>query len=151
MLYEAHATWKGGPYAGEGVLSTPSGVLNNATYAFGSLAGGTRSTTPYEMLAAAIASCTSTMVAVEMAKLGIKPAVVDTCAALTLDCSTEKWQITSANLEITARTMGAGDAESNRFEQAVESARRECPISRVLKLQLTCTAKLISMAPAVFV
>lgn len=149
MFSEAHATWKGGPYAGEGAVSTPSAVLNNATYAFGWLAGGERFTTPYELLAAAIASSMSTMVAVEMARLGIKPTGVDTHAALTLDSSADKWRITGAHLEITART--TGDAESDRFEQAVESARRECPISRVLNLQLTCKTKLISLAPAAFV
>ena len=151
MFREAHAIWKGGLYAGEGAVSTPSGVLNNATYAFGSLAGGARFTTPCEMFAAAIASCMSTMVAVEMAKLGIKPAVVDTYAVLTLDGAADKWRITGAHLEITARTTDAGDVESSRFEQAVESARRECPVSSALKLQLTCKAKLIALAPAAFV
>ncbi|MBZ5679617.1 MAG: OsmC family protein [Acidobacteriia bacterium] len=151
MFPEAHAIWRGGLYAGEGVVSTPSGVLNNATYAFGSLAGTERFTTPYEMLAAAIASCMSTMVALEMAKLGINPTVVGTYAVLNLDNSADIWPITSAHLEITARTTGASDAESSRFEQAVESARRECPISSALKLQLTCKAKVISLASTAFV
>ena len=56
MFREAHAIWTGGPYAGEGAVSTPSGVLNHTTYAFGSLAGFERLTSPCEMLAAAIAS-----------------------------------------------------------------------------------------------
>jgi lipoyl-dependent peroxiredoxin len=146
MFREAHAIWKGGPYAGEGAVSTPSGVLSNATYTFGSLTGVGPFTTPCELLAAAIASCMSTMVALEMAKLGIKPAVVDTLAVLTLDNPADRWRITSAHLKITARTT---DPESSRFEQAVESARRECPIWSTLKLNLTCEAKLISLtAPA---
>ncbi len=151
MLREAHATWKGGPYAGEGAVSTPSAVLNNAAYAIESLSGGARSTTPYELLAAAIASSISTRVAVEMAKLGISPRVVDTHAVLTLDSFAGQWGITGAHLEITARTTGGEETESTRFEQAVELARRDCPISSSLKLQFTCRAKLIPLAPAAFV
>ena len=84
MFREARAVWKGGLYAGEGAVTTPSGVLNNSTYAFGSLADTSRFTSPSEMLAAAIASCMSTMVAVEMAKVGIRPIVVETYVVLTL-------------------------------------------------------------------
>lgn len=148
MFREAHATWKGGPYAGEGAVSTPSGVLDKTTYAFGSLSGGAPCTTPCEVLAAAVASCMSTMVAIEMAKVGIKPMAVDTYAVLTLDNPGGKWQITGAHLEITARTT---DPESSRFEQAVEAARQSCPISGALKFSPTYKAKLISLTTPAFV
>jgi lipoyl-dependent peroxiredoxin len=147
MFREAHAVWEGGPHAGAGVVSTPSGVLSNATYAFGSLGGAAPFTSPCEMLAAAIASCMSTMVAMEMTKSGIKPVGVETHAVLTLDNPADKWRITGARLLIRARTT---DADGKRFDQAVQSARRECPIASLLKLDLTCEAKLVSLtAPAV--
>ena len=53
MLREAHAIWKDGPYTGGGAISTPSGVLNNCKYNFGSLTGLSACTSPAEMLAAA--------------------------------------------------------------------------------------------------
>lgn len=146
MFREAHATWKGGPYAGEGAVSTPSGVLSNATYAFGSLAGAAPFTTPCELMAAAVASCMSTVLAQEMAKAGLKPVAIDTYAILTLNDVENQWRITNARLTITARTT---DPESSRFQQVVESARRLCPILSSLNLDLTCEAKLISLtAPA---
>jgi organic hydroperoxide reductase OsmC/OhrA len=46
------------------------------------------------MLAAAFASCMSTMVALEMAKLGIRPVTVNTHTVLTLDNPGDRWQIT---------------------------------------------------------
>jgi len=147
MFREAHAIWRGGPYAGEGTVSTPSGVLNSATYAFGSLEGSERLSSPCEMLAAAIASCMATTVAVEMAKVGIKPVVVDTYAVLTLDNINERWRIVSSRLEITVRTT---EPQSIRFQEAVESAQRECPVSAALSLDLVCKAKLVSLTtPAV--
>jgi osmotically inducible protein OsmC len=144
MFREARAVWKGGLYAGEGVVTTPSGALSNVTYAFGSLADTSRFTSPSEMLAAAIASCMSTMVAVEMAKAGIRPIVVETYVVLTLYSPTEgKYLISKAHLEITARTT---DPESSKFDEAVATARRECPICSALKVEMICKAKLISVA-----
>ena len=148
MYREAHAVWRGGPYAGEGAVSTPSGVLDKATYAFGSLSGEAPCTTPCELLTAAIASCMSTMVAIEMAKLGIKPVAVDSYAVVTLDNPAGKWQITAGHLDITAHTT---DAASTRFEQAVEAARHSCPISGALKFNLTCKSKLVSLTTPAFV
>lgn len=142
MFREARAVWKGGPYAGEGAVTTPTGVLNNTTYVFGSLADTARFTSPSEMLAAAIASCMSTMVAVEMAKVGIKPIVVETYVVLTVDNPQGYYRISKTSIEITART---SDPESPRFEQAVATARRECPICSALKLEMTCKARLVSL------
>jgi|SRR5579862_835405 len=146
MFREAHATWSGGPYGGEGAVSTASGILSKTTYAFGSLREDAPCVTPCEILAAALASCMSTMVAVEMSKVGIKPAVVDTYATLTLDNPDGKWQITGAHLEVTARTT---DAASPIFDRAVETAQRSCPISGVLRVKPTYKAKLISLTEPV--
>lgn len=142
MFREARAVWKGGLYAGEGAVTTPSGVLNNATYAFGSLADTSRFTSPSEMLAAAIAACMSTMVAVEMAKVGIKPIVVETYTVLVVESLGGRYQISKAHLEITARTT---DPESPKFAEAVANAQRECPICSVLKVEMICKAKLVSL------
>jgi len=143
MLREAHAVWKDGPYAGEGLLSTPSGILNNAKYTFGSLTDLHGNTSPCEMLAAAIASCMSRMVAVEMAKVGIKPSQVETNAALILDSVGDAYRIVAVHLKIVARTIGS---KRDQFEEAVESARRECPIASVLNLDIQCEPEMVGAA-----
>jgi osmotically inducible protein OsmC len=147
MFREAHAIWTGTSYAGEGRMSTPSGILAEATYAFGSLKDAP-CTTPCEVFAAAIASCMSIMVAIEMAKVGIRPITVDVYAVVNLDNPGGKWELTGANLEITART---NDTMSNKFEQAVEAAQHSCPITAALKLAPKCKAKLVSMVGSAFV
>jgi osmotically inducible protein OsmC len=105
-------------------------------------------TSPAEMLAAAISSGTSRMVAMEMAKVGIKPIQVETDTALVIDFVGEALRIVGAHLKIVART---SDSDSGRFEEAVESARRECPITSILNIDMKCEAKLISAAVPVFV
>lgn len=143
MTCEAHAIWKDGQYAGEGTLSTPSGVLNNSKYTFDSLTGLAASTSPCEMLAAAISSSMSRMVAVEMTKTGIRPVQVETSTALTLDFAGESLRIVGAHLKIIARTR---DSDSGQFTEAVESARRDCPVSSILNVNIQCEAKLVSVA-----
>jgi lipoyl-dependent peroxiredoxin len=143
MVREAHAIWKDGPYAGEGTLSTPSGLLNNSKYTFGSLTGAATSTSPCEMLAAAISSSMSRMVAVEMTKVGIRPVQVETNTALTLDFVGDALRIVGAHLKIIALTR---DSECGQFTEAVESARRDCPVSSILNVNIQCEAKLVSGA-----
>jgi len=141
MFREADAVWKDGPYAGRGTVSVPSGILSNTHYVFG-LAETTGCTTPGEMLAAAIASSMSTTVVLKMAKLGAQPAVVETHAVVSLDDLGDKWKITAVHLEITAKML---DAETSCFEEAVEAARRDCPIASELNLDVVCSAKLIPL------
>jgi osmotically inducible protein OsmC len=148
MFREARAVWKGGPYAGEGAITTPSRALNNTTYAFGSLADTSRFTSPSEMLVAAVASSMSTMVAIEMAKAGIRPAVVETYAVLTVENPEGRYRISNIHLEITARS---SDPESSKFDEAVAIARRECPVCGALKLDITYKAKLAPLATAALV
>ena len=148
MSQEAHAIWKGGLFTGEGNISTPSGVLNNSTYAYGSFAGDVHGTTPCEMLAAAIASCMATTVAVEMAKVGIKPATVDTYTSLTFDNPADQGQVTGVRLNITARTT---DVEPRGFEAAIEAALHSCPVTNLLKVELKCKSKLTSVTAVAMV
>jgi osmotically inducible protein OsmC len=148
MLREANAIWKDGAYTGEGAISTASGLLKNSKYTFGSLTGLTTNTSPCEMLSAAIASSMSRMVAVEMAKAGIRPVQVETDAALTMEWVGEVVRIIGAHLKITART---ADFDHGQFREAVESARRECPISSILNMDIHCEAKLVAEAAPAFV
>lgn len=140
MQREADAIWKDGPYAGTGTVSTPSRVLNNSEYAFG-MAATKSCTTPGELLAAAISSSMSTVVALKMAELGVKPETVETRAVVNFDNTGKQWRITSVHLEVCAQ---ASEAATQCFQEAVEAARRDCPIASELSLEVTCTAKLVA-------
>jgi osmotically inducible protein OsmC len=139
MFREAYAVWKDGPYSGKGIVSTPSGVLRNSSYVFG-LAETTSSTTPGELLAAAVSSSMSRMVALKMSQLGARPVAVDTRAVITVDNLDDRWRLTAVHMEITAKTL---DPTTNCLEEAVAEARRDCPIVSELNLDVTCEAKLI--------
>src|SRR5256885_14583145 len=63
----ATAIWKGGRRAGEGTVSTASGVFNNVLFTASTSHEEFPCTCPSEMLAAAAGSCVSLMVAKELA------------------------------------------------------------------------------------
>ncbi|MGC2197068.1 MAG: OsmC family protein [Terriglobales bacterium] len=138
MHREADAIWRDGPHVGKGTVSTLSGVLNNAHYVFG-LAETSSCTTPGELLAAAIASSMSRMVALKMVGLGAKPAGVETHALIAFEDSGERWRMTAVHLEIKARAV---DITSDCFEEAVQDAIRNCPITSQLNLAVEHTAQL---------
>lgn len=139
MQRSATAIWRGGPGAGEGQVTTSSGVIQNALYAFGSSFGSEPCTSPSEMLAAALASCVTMMVSQEMARLGIHSESIKANAVLTLDEVEQKWTVTKANVKLTVRVP---DIDPNEFNKAVQAAAAKCPISRALNVKVNIEPKL---------
>ena len=143
MIRSAVAVWKGSPAAGEGSVSTTSGIMSKALYSFGSSTGNEPCTSPSEMLAASVASCMSLMMAQEMAKVGIRNEMVKTEAELTLEEHKGRWDITSITLHVTA-TLHENDTE--KFRRASKAAKSRCPISRALNVPVKLTS---TIEPAV--
>jgi osmotically inducible protein OsmC len=147
VIREADAVWTDGTYAGRGSVSVTSGVLNRTRYVFGIAETG-GATSPGELLAAAIASSVSATVARKMTDLGAHPATIRTYAKVALSNLDENWKISSVHLDIWAQ---ARETESSRFTEAVEFARRECPIASELNLDVSCTTTLIPLGTQVAV
>ena len=133
MVRCAIANWKGGPGAGEGTVSTSSGVVSNVSYSFGWSSGNEPCSSPCEMLAAALASCMSLMIAQEMAGLGLKFEDVRTEALLKLEEKNDKWTIDSIDLRVSTKSP---DVNARKFEIAGKKAKSRCPISRALDIPI---------------
>jgi len=71
----------------------------------------------------------------------MKPQSIETTASLTLEMLPGGPTITGIHLDVTARVPGA---EQGKFDTAVETARKNCPISRLLNTKITASAKLVS-------
>jgi osmotically inducible protein OsmC len=140
MIRSAVAVWKGSPAIGEGQVTTTSGVMSNALYSFGSTTGDDEPcTSPTEMLAAAIASCTSLVLVQELAKHHIRTESVRTESELTVGELRGRWEITKIRLIITAL---APEADEKEFQKAQRAARSRCPISRALNVPIEVETKL---------
>lgn len=137
MIRNATAVWRGGPGAGEGSVSTSSGVIKNALYSFASGSGNDPCTSPGEMLAAAQASCISLMFAQELARAGVRPHEIRTNARLKIEEIEDLWTITEVQLDV---SVDADDIDPEAFKTIAETARMRCPISRALNATITMDA-----------
>ncbi len=141
MIRKASANWKGGLKDGKGSISTDSKVLSSTQYSFGTRFENGIGTNPEELIAAAHAACFSMALSAELGKAGITPESIDTTANVKLEKLETGWTITESHLDVSAKIPGA---DPKAFETASNTAKANCPISRVLNTNVTMTAKLNS-------
>ena len=139
MDRKASAQWNGGLKDGKGTVSTLSGALKGIPYSFATRFGDTLGTNPEELVAAAHAGCFSMALSSELEKLGYHPERIDTKATLNFDKTDAGWTVKSIHLDVAAKVPGA---EPGKFQNAATAAEKGCPISRLLKADITMTAKL---------
>jgi len=138
MLRKASAVWNGSLKEGKGRISTDSKVLSNAQYSFSTRFEDGIGTNPEELIAAAHAGCFSMALSAQLGNAGITPESIETTAAVTLEKTDAGFTVTKVHLDVSAKIPGANAAA---FEKAAQDAKAGCPISRLLKAEITMTAK----------
>jgi lipoyl-dependent peroxiredoxin len=141
MLRKASAVWNGSLKEGKGTISTESKVLSKAQYSFSTRFENGIGTNPEELIAAAHAGCFSMALSAQLGNAGITPESIETTAAVTLEKTEAGFTVTKVHLDVSAKIPGADAAA---FEKAAQDAKAGCPISRLLKAEITMTAKLVS-------
>src|SRR2546422_11749320 len=139
MKRRASAIWQGDLKSGKGMISTESGVLSQTQYSFSTRFENGIGTNPEELIAAAHAGCFSMALSAELGKAGITPESIHTTATITMDKTDAGWTVTESHLDVTAKIPGVDPA---KFTTAANSAKAGCPISRLLKANVTMNAKL---------
>ena len=139
MKRKASAEWNGSLKDGKGVISTESGLLENAQYSFSTRFENGKGTNPEELIAAAHAGCFSMALSAQLTTAGTPPARVATTATVTLDKTDAGFTVTNVHLEVTASVPGATEAA---FQEAAGNAKKGCPISRLLTTEITMNARL---------
>jgi osmotically inducible protein OsmC len=139
MKRKASAVWRGGLKDGKGTISSESGVLKETQYSFSTRFENGIGTNPEELIAAAHAGCFSMAFSAELGKAGITPDSIHTTATITMDKTDAGWTITESHLDVAAKIPGVDPA---KFNAAANAAKAGCPISRVLKANVTMDAKL---------
>jgi lipoyl-dependent peroxiredoxin len=140
MIRKASAVWTGSLKEGKGTISTESGALSKTQYSFATRFENGRGTNPEELIAAAHAGCFTMALSAQLGNAGITPESLETTAAVTLEKLDAGFTITKVHLDVAARIPGADEAA---FEKAAENAKAGCPISRLLKAEITMTARLL--------
>jgi osmotically inducible protein OsmC len=140
MIRKARAVWRGTGRAGTGELSSESGVLDNTPYSFRTRFESEKGTNPEELLAAAHAGCFTMALAFRMQAAGYTPARLDTEAAITLEQDQEGFHISLSALTLRA---SVPNLDQDTFARLAQDAEQNCPLSRVLRAQITLDAKLV--------
>ena len=141
MIRKASAIWNGSLKEGKGTITTESGVLSKTAYSFATRFESARGTNPEELIAAAHAGCFTMALSAELGKAGITPESLETSAAVTLEKLEAGFTVTKIHLDVAARIPNADEAA---FDKAAQAAKAGCPISRLLKAEITMNAKLVS-------
>ncbi len=139
MKRKASAVWRGDLKAGKGILSTESGTLKEAQYSFGTRFENGVGTNPEELIAAAHAGCFSMAFSAELGKVGITPESITTTATITMAKTDSGFTVTESHLDMTAKIPGGDQAKALEIANA---AKAGCPISRLLKANITLAAKI---------
>ena len=75
----------------------------------------------------------------ELEKMKLTPTTIDTLATVTLEKVDNNWTISAVHLDVNAVVPGI---DRSQFETAAESAKRHCPVSRLLKADISMNASL---------
>jgi osmotically inducible protein OsmC len=135
------AAWQGGIKDGKGAISTESGALKAYPYGFASRFEGKPGTNPEELIAAAHAGCFTMALSLILGQAKLTAEQMDTSAAVTLEQVEGGYAITKVHLTLKAKIPGADQAT---FEKLAAMAKAGCPVSKLLKADITLDAALIT-------
>src|SRR5690606_17130262 len=139
MQSKASAVWTGGLKDGGGHLTTTSKVLSDTPYSFATRFKGAQGTNPEELIAASHAGCYSMALSLILGEGGMKPERIETEATVTLEKKDGGFAITRSHLEVRAKVPGASEES---FKEAAQKAKEGCPVSKLLKAEISMNATL---------
>ena len=129
------AHWEGTGKEGKGNVSTQSTVLNQAQYSWSSRFAEGIGTNPEELIGAAHAGCFSMKLSFVLGEGGFTASSIDTKATVTI----ENGAIPTIHLDVEAVVPGLSAED---FEKMAQNAKENCPVSKLLKAEITLTASL---------
>ena len=136
MKRNSTAVWLGSGKEGKGTMSLQSKLFENAQYSYVSRFENGTGTNPEELIAAAHAGCFSMKLSFVLGVAGFTPEKIETNCEITLDNGT----ITTSHLTVKALVPGI---TKEAFDAAVADAKANCPVSKLLKAEITAEATLI--------
>lgn len=139
MKKSASAHWSGDLRSGQGTISTETSALREVPYGYDSRFADGPGTNPEELIGAAHAGCYSMALALGLGKAGLTADSIETTATVTLERDGTGFAITAVHLACTAKVP---DADAATFEKIAQATKEGCPVSKLLKADITLDAKL---------
>ena len=139
MNRTASAQWTGDLRKGKGTMSASSGAFKEIPYSFVTRFENSPGTNPEELIAAAHAGCFTMSVSATLWRAGFTAKNLSTTATVSIEQVGGNWTITAVHLDLTADVPGVGKEEFAKF---AAEAKANCPVSRLLKADITLDARL---------
>jgi osmotically inducible protein OsmC len=133
---QASANWKGTGMEGVGTVSTQSATLDKTQLSFKTRFAEGVGTNPEELIGAAHAGCFSMQFSFLLNEAGFTADNIDTNAQVTFEDGT----ITLIQLELKATIP---NITNEQFQETATKAKEVCPVSKLLKAEITLTANLL--------
>ncbi|HCA7669870.1 TPA: OsmC family protein [Enterobacter hormaechei] len=133
------AHWSGDIKRGKGTVSTESGVLNQQPYGFNPRFEGEKGTNPEELIGAAHAACFSMALSLMLGEAGYTADSIDTTADVSLDKTDSGFAISKVALQSKVKVPGI---DPQQFDGIIQKAKAGCPVSQLLKAEITLDYKL---------
>lgn len=137
MKRTATAVWNGSGKEGSGKLTTQSTTLNNTQYSYKSRFEEGVGTNPEELIAAAHAGCFAMALSFELQGAGLTADSLDATATITLEPGVG---ITRSDIVLKAKIPGVSP---EKFQEYATKAKANCPVSKLLKAEITLDASLV--------
>jgi osmotically inducible protein OsmC len=135
----ASARYDGFGKEGRGRVSLESGALTEQPYGFGTRFGDELGTNPEELVAAAHAACFTMALSFALAKEGYADGTLETTARVKLEKDGDGFKVSRSDLHLEATVPGI---DPGRFEEIAQGAKAGCPISKLLKAEITLEHRL---------
>ncbi len=136
MKRKATAIWQGSGKDGKGHVSTQSGTLSKTQYSYKSRFEQGTGTNPEELVAAAHAGCFAMKLSFVLGEAGHTP------DELTAECTIDLGDgvITESHIAVKGKVPGIS---KEKFQECAEDAKKNCPISKSLGVNITLEATLL--------
>ena len=138
IMRKASARWESGARGGTQTLSAESGALKQIRYSLG-IPFENSATDPAELVAAAHAASFALALSHELGLARSVSGNIVVTATVTLEHVAAGWTILDLHLNIVARLPGV---PQGRFIDATVRAKTSCMVSRLLRANISMTAKL---------
>lgn len=137
MKRKATAIWQGTGKEGKGNVTSQSGTVKASLFTSASrFEEPNTGTNPEELIAAAHASCFSMKLAYVLKDAGFVADMIETTSVVEILEGT----ITSSRLTLNAKIP---DITEEKFQEAANYTKDNCPVSKALKLEITLEAQLL--------
>ena len=140
MKTTGSAAWQGGIKDGKGTISTKSGALSAYPYGFSSRFEGKQGSNPEELIGAAHAACFTMALSLILGEAGLTADQMDTTAEVSLEKEGDGYAIKTVHLTLKAKIPGASEAT---FKECTDKAKAGCPVSKLLKAEISLDAQLV--------